>query len=108
MRGQAGYGRIGGGVILAALLSVSGSAIANTADPMQRLLREHRDVQDLWTPADSVGNVGAAMVPLMVGWALTAFEKGYSPGNPLMIEASGDDGGCGAAVFRSAERRAAA
>ncbi len=75
---------------------------------MQRLLREHRDVQDLWTPADSVGNVGAAMVPLMVGWALTAFEKGYSPGNPLMIEASGDDGGCGAAVFRSAERRAAA
>ena len=40
MRGQAGYGRIGGGVILAALLSVSGSAIANTADPMQRLLRD--------------------------------------------------------------------
>ncbi len=75
---------------------------------MQRLLREHRDVQDLWTPADSVGNVGAAFVPLMVGWALTAYEKGYNPGNPLIIETSGNDGGCGAAVFRSADRRAAA
>jgi 3-oxoacyl-[acyl-carrier-protein] synthase-1 len=78
-----------------------------TALSMQRLLREHRELQELWTPAECVGNVGAAAVPLMIAWALEAAKKRYAPGNPVLIEAAGDDGTCGAAVFFAAEARAA-
>ncbi|EKE76536.1 MSCRAMM family protein [Oceanibaculum indicum] len=40
MRGEGRYRVTGGGVILAALLSVTGSAAANTTDPMEKLLRD--------------------------------------------------------------------
>ncbi|WP_299950377.1 3-oxoacyl-ACP synthase [uncultured Ruegeria sp.] len=70
-----------------------------TALSMQRLLREHRELQELWTPTECIGNVGAAAVPIMIAWALEAALKHYAPGNPVLIEASGDDGTCGAAVF---------
>lgn len=76
---------------------------------MQRTMRSHRDPQDLWTPTDCIGNVGAAVGPLMIGWGLTSFERGYAAGEVVMVETSGDDGGCGAAIFQTAERvRAAA
>ena len=59
----------------------------------------HREFRDLWAPAESLGNCGAAAVPLMLGMALTAALRGYTPGSQLLIEASGDDGACGAAVL---------
>lgn len=59
----------------------------------------HREFRDLWAPAESLGNCGAAVVPLMLGMALTAAVRGYTPGSPLLVEASGDDGACGAAVL---------
>ena len=37
--------------------------------------------------------------PLMIGMALTAAVKGYAAGNPVLIEASGDDGACGCAAI---------
>ncbi|TGR90024.1 3-oxoacyl-ACP synthase, partial [Mesorhizobium sp. M2E.F.Ca.ET.209.01.1.1] len=46
-----------------------------------------------------VGNVGAAVVPMMIGMAWTAARKGYDKGNPVLIEASNDSGACGAAIF---------
>ncbi|PBB39419.1 3-oxoacyl-ACP synthase [Mesorhizobium sp. WSM3868] len=64
-----------------------------------RLLRGRHEFQDLWSPAESLGNVGAAAVPIMVGMAWTAARKGYAAGNPVLIEASSDAGACGAAVF---------
>ncbi|MGB8813287.1 MAG: 3-oxoacyl-ACP synthase [Paracoccaceae bacterium] len=64
-----------------------------------RLLRGRHDFQGLWSPAESVGNIGAAAVPLMIGMALAAAAKGYHGGDPVLIEASGDDGACGAALF---------
>lgn len=70
-----------------------------------RLLRGRHEFQDLWSPAESLGNIGAAAVPVMVGMAWTAAAKGYAAGNPVLIEASSDDGACGAAVF--ATRKAA-
>jgi 3-oxoacyl-[acyl-carrier-protein] synthase I len=66
-----------------------------------RLERGRSAFQDLWSPAEMVGNIGAAVVPLMTGWALAAAEKGYAPGSPMLVEASSDDGACGAAVFRA-------
>jgi 3-oxoacyl-[acyl-carrier-protein] synthase-1 len=64
-----------------------------------RLLRGRHDFQDIWSPGESLGNVGAAAVPLMLGMAKTAVEKGYAAGNPVLVEASNDAGACGAAVF---------
>ncbi|KMK65248.1 3-oxoacyl-ACP synthase [Puniceibacterium sp. IMCC21224] len=75
-----------------------------TALAQQRTTRHRTEVPQIWSPGECVGNVGAAFVPLMVGWALTAFERGYGPGAPVLIESSGDDGACGAAVFQSAQR----
>lgn len=66
-----------------------------------RLLRGRHEFQDLWSPAESLGNVGAACGPLMVGMAWTAAAKGYAAGNPVLVEASSDAGACGAAVFAS-------
>ena len=64
------------------------------------------EFQDLWSPGESLGNVGAAVVPLMIGMALTAAVKGYAPGSPVLIEASGDGGACGAAVLHAPRARA--
>ncbi|RWP64468.1 beta-ketoacyl synthase N-terminal-like domain-containing protein [Mesorhizobium sp.] len=64
-----------------------------------RLLRGRHDFQDIWSPGESLGNVGAAAGPLMIGMAWTAARKGYAAGNPVLIEASNDAGACGAAVL---------
>ncbi|BCG93570.1 3-oxoacyl-ACP synthase [Mesorhizobium sp. 131-2-1] len=64
-----------------------------------RLVRGRHEFQDIWSPAESLGNVGAAVVPLMIGMAFTAANKGYAAGNPVLIEASNDAGACGAAVM---------
>ena len=61
----------------------------------------HREIREIWSPGENLGNVGAAVVPLMMGMALTAVQKGYACGSPVLIEASGDDGACGAAVLHS-------
>jgi 3-oxoacyl-[acyl-carrier-protein] synthase-1 len=64
-----------------------------------RILRGRHDFQDIWSPGESLGNIGAAVVPIMLGMALIAARKGYAAGNPVLIEASNDDGACAAAVL---------
>lgn len=73
-----------------------------------RLERGRTAFQDLWSPGESLGNIGAATVPVMLGMALAATEKGYAPGSPVLIEASGDDGACGAAVLHEVRNPARA
>ena len=65
------------------------------------LLRGRHDFQDLWIPAESLGNIGAAVGPLMIGMAWTAARKRYAAGDPVLIEASSDSGACGAAILRA-------
>lgn len=60
--------------------------------------RERSDVHPIWPIAAALGNIGAAVVPLMLGWAQAAVQKEYAQGKPLLIEAAGDDGACGVAV----------
>lgn len=67
-----------------------------------RLERGRSAFQDLWSPGESLGNIGAAVVPAMLGMALAAARRGYAPGSPVLVEASGDDGACGAAVLHEA------
>ncbi|RWG88438.1 beta-ketoacyl synthase N-terminal-like domain-containing protein [Mesorhizobium sp.] len=64
-----------------------------------RLLRGRHDFQDIWSPGESLGNVGAAVGPLMIGMAWTAARKKYAAGSPVLVEASNDAGACGAALF---------
>ena len=66
-----------------------------------RLLRGRHEFQDIWSPAESLGNVGAAVGPLMLGMAFVAARKGYAAGNPVLVEASNEAGACGAAVLSS-------
>jgi len=68
-----------------------------TALAMLRVQRERSPVQPIWAMGASVGNVGAAVVPLMLGWMHTATQRGYAAG-PILVEASGDDGACGTAI----------
>jgi 3-oxoacyl-[acyl-carrier-protein] synthase-1 len=73
-----------------------------------RLERGRIPFQDFWSPGENIGNVGAAVVPVMIGMALAAAVKGYAPGSPVLIEASGDHGACGAAVLHAVRSAAAA
>jgi 3-oxoacyl-[acyl-carrier-protein] synthase-1 len=73
-----------------------------------RLERGRIPFQDFWSPGENLGNIGAAVVPVMIGMALAAAVKGYAPGSPVLIEASGDDGACGAAVLHPVRSAAAA
>ncbi len=73
-----------------------------TALAMLRTQRERSDVQPIWPIAASLGNIGAAVVPLMLGWAFAAKQKGYDAAGPTLVEASGDNGACGAAVAEMA------
>jgi len=69
-----------------------------------RLERGRTPFQDLWSPAENLGNIGAAVVPVMLAQLLTAETRGYAPGSPALMEGSGDDGACGAAVFHAVRR----
>jgi len=66
-----------------------------------RLLRARReDVFDLWHPIEFVGECGAAIGPLVLGWALDAARKQYARGAVVLCHFSDDDGERAAAVFR--------
>jgi 3-oxoacyl-[acyl-carrier-protein] synthase-1 len=59
---------------------------------LSRFYRTHREECPLWLPAASVGEIGAAVGPLLVMMASIAMEKGYAPGALAMCEASSDEG----------------
>jgi len=59
---------------------------------LSRFYRTHREECPNWLPAASVGEIGAAVGPLLVMMAAIAMEKGYAPGALAMCEASSDEG----------------
>lgn len=69
-----------------------------TALASLRLLRGRHGFQDLWSPSESLGNIGATGTPLMLGMALIAARKSYGGGTPTIVEASADSGACGCAL----------
>ena len=64
-----------------------------------RLDRTKRREFDIWHPADCVGEIGAAIGPLMIGVLKAAFEKGYAKGNHVLMHLGGDDGKRASLVF---------
>jgi 3-oxoacyl-[acyl-carrier-protein] synthase I len=71
-----------------------------------RTLRVKKDPFYLWHPADCIGRVGAASVPLILGIALAAARRSYAPGPGALCHFTEDGGRRAAAILR--ERRAAA
>lgn len=58
-----------------------------------------QDEFDIWHPADCIGEVGAAIGPVVMAVGKSACEKGYSPGPDFLCHFSNLDGKRAAAVF---------
>jgi len=59
---------------------------------LTRTLKERKEEFDIWLPVDCIGEVGAAIVPVILGMALAAAKKGYAPGNGVLCHFGNDDG----------------
>lgn len=70
-----------------------------------RLQRKPKDVLfDLWHPSEYLGEVGAAIGPCVLAWALHAGQKGYAPGDVTLCHFGNDEGDRAALVVRYTER----
>jgi len=65
-----------------------------------RTVRKLKDRFDHLHPADSIGEVGAAVVPCILGLAWDAARKGYAPGPGILCHCSNDHGERAAMILR--------
>jgi len=65
-----------------------------------RTMRVRKEQFTLWHPADCVGEVGAAIVPLVLGLALASMSKGYAPGAGALCHFANDDSQRASIVLR--------
>ncbi len=65
-----------------------------------RLSRQPRASQDLWHPAECVGDCGAASGLVQLAWAEQAFANAYAPGPTALAHASTASGARAAAVLQ--------
>lgn len=66
---------------------------------LARVMRTTRPTLPIWLPGERLGEIGAATVPLMLGWAAAAAERGYAPGNGVLVHVANDDAGRGAVIL---------
>lgn len=57
-----------------------------------RILRDLKDEYDIWHPADCIGEVGAAIVPILLCVLINAEEKSFLPGKTALLHSSNDEG----------------
>jgi 3-oxoacyl-[acyl-carrier-protein] synthase-1 len=57
-----------------------------------RILRQRKEHFYIWHPADCVGEVGAAMMPVMLGVLLASTRKHYSLGSMVLCHAAKESG----------------
>jgi len=83
------------------IIDVSGAQyhFKEAALAFSRIDRTKRVEFDVWHPADCVGEVGAAIGPIMIGVLKAAFEKGYAKGSHVLMHMGDDDGKRAALVF---------
>ncbi len=70
---------------------------------LDRILRNRKDLFEIWHPADCLGEIGAAIGPCILGVALQAVRKGYAFGRGPLCHFSGEDGERVALVLNSGE-----
>ncbi|MBN1508260.1 MAG: hypothetical protein JW955_15540 [Sedimentisphaerales bacterium] len=73
---------------------------------LARTLHERKEVFEIWHPADCIGEVGAAMVPVVLGVALAAAQKEYAPGPGVLCHFAADSSDRAAFVLRHFRRAA--
>jgi 3-oxoacyl-[acyl-carrier-protein] synthase-1 len=59
---------------------------------LARTLTGRKEAFDLWHPAESVGETGAASGAIMLAFADAACRKAYAPGNRLLLHMAADGG----------------
>jgi 3-oxoacyl-[acyl-carrier-protein] synthase I len=69
------------------------------SNAIHRTMEHTRATHPLWHPADSIGEVGAAIGPAIVVMAHYAFSKGYAPGPKALCHLSNDDHRRGAFIL---------
>lgn len=69
---------------------------------LTRILRVRKERFDIWHPADCVGEVGAAIMPVMLGVLLAATRKKYSLGSMVLCHGAKDSGERVAVVVKQA------
>ncbi|WP_426755861.1 hypothetical protein [Myxococcus sp. Y35] len=70
-----------------------------------RLQRTPKDVPfDMWHPGEYLGEVGAAMGPCVLAWALHAGQKRYAPGEVALCHFGSDEGDRASLVVKYEER----
>lgn len=75
-------------------------AFKEAALALLRVLRQRKVFYDIWHPADCVGEVGAAIGPIVLGVLLAAMHKGYSSGNNVLAHFANDEGKRAAMVLK--------
>ena len=71
---------------------------------LSRTLRRHKENFYIWHPADCIGEVGAAIGPIVLAVAKAAADKGYGHGSNILCHWGNDAGRRGAVVLRSIAR----
>jgi 3-oxoacyl-[acyl-carrier-protein] synthase I len=70
-----------------------------------RLLRKRRAVQDLWHPAETVGEIGSAIGLVMLSIARSAFTQGHLQSPVVLLHAGNDAGQRAACAIGAAAAR---
>jgi 3-oxoacyl-[acyl-carrier-protein] synthase I len=71
---------------------------------LTRVMRTRKAALPMWQPAECVGHIGAAMVPLMLALALDASREGYAPGPGVLCHVTDEAGLRAALVLRELDR----
>lgn len=74
---------------------------------LSRTLRKRKEEFDIWHPADCIGEVGAAIGPVLLAVADASARKGHTPGNNILCHLGSDEGKRVAMVLRYQPGRAA-
>jgi 3-oxoacyl-[acyl-carrier-protein] synthase-1 len=69
-----------------------------------RLLRVRKEAFEFWHPSDCIGEVGAAIVPCVLGIARAAARKRYAPGKNALCHFANDAGERAVAILGTPER----
>lgn len=70
---------------------------------LSRTMRILKPTFEIWHPADCIGEIGAAIVPCVLGVAQAAAIKGYAPGKGALCHFGNDDGARAAMIVRYLE-----
>lgn len=72
---------------------------------LSRTLKQPKEQFDVWHPAECVGELGSAILPIQIAVADAACRKQYAPGESMLIHAGTDEGHRVALVARYANIR---